>query len=330
MIHGSRNEEFATDKAGIAKALESAESVLILTHDRPDGDAVGSSLGLSMALESLGKVISVLMPDGIPYRYSKLKGISKIIAGMPANSVFDATVVLDTGSLDRIGGGLPGREIAGKILNIDHHATNNGFADITWCDPGASSVGELILELLRDHLRIKPGPECAEALFCAILTDTGSFRYSNTSPSALQAAAYLVECGARPDKLSNQIYFSHPAGRVRLLARVLPTLELFKQGRIGLLNVTQEMLDEEHAEISWTDEFIEFVRSIDSVEVALLLKSQRDGKIKVSMRSKGRVNVAEIAEVFKGGGHPHASGATLDGDMRNAIEKVVAEVEKRF
>ena len=317
------------DMRRLASHLAEADSVLLLTHDRPDGDAVGACLGLASILERDGKSVTVVMPDGVPYRYECLEGTDRVMQEVPTGARFDVTVVLDTGSLDRIGGGLPTRDVSGKVLNLDHHATNDGFAEVTWCRPEASSAGEMVLALALQGLDSEPDRGAANALFCAIMTDTGSFRYSNTSASALEAASYLVDKGARPADLSNEIYYSHPAGRMMLAAKVLSTLELTCNGQVAMVRLTRTMLKEVGGEMSWADEFIEFPRSIRGVEVALLFKeTSEEREIKVSLRSKTRLDVAAIAERFCGGGHPHAAGLTLSGvDMDEAVKVIVDEVE---
>jgi len=311
---------------GIVQELRAGQRFLVVTHANPDGDAIGSSLGLRFVLESLGKQAVVLIAEGPPYRYQYLPGVAEVVRSLPEGARFDATVVLDTGELERVGGELPDDDGRGRMLNIDHHATSSGFADVTWRDEGASSVGEMIHDLA-GRLGVELTADAAAALFCAVLTDTGSFRFSNTTPAALRAAADLVAAGARPEAASSEIFFAHPAGRLFLLGRALATLEVVASGRIASICVTREMLDAVGGDATWVDEFVDFPRSIAGVQVAILLRDYEPGQVKVSLRSRGRVDVARIAEGFGGGGHRPAAGATLDGTIDEVRGRIHAAVE---
>ena len=311
----------------VVEALQAAQSFLIVTHQNPDGDAVGSSLGLRFVLEGLGKRATVVLSEGVPYRYRYLSGADEVVPALPAGARFDATVVLDTGELQRVGAELPGPELRGRLINIDHHATNSGFAEVTWRDERASSVGEMI-HALAGLLGAKVTAEVAAALFCAVLTDTGSFRFSNTTPAALHAAAELVAAGARPEIASSAIFFSHPAGRLSLMARVLATLEVVADGRIASVCISPEMFEAVGGDASWVDEFVDFPRSIAGVEVAVLLRDHSPGKVKISLRSRGQVDVARIAEGFGGGGHRPAAGATIDGTLDEVRRRIHAVIEE--
>jgi len=298
---------------------------LISTHQNPEGDAIGSTLALALALESLGKSVRVLTQDPVPGLLAFLPGAGRITHQAPADGRFDIAFSVDCGDRPRLGKEFEKVKEIGKVINIDHHVSNDFFGDLNLVDPGASSACEIIFDLIREL----PAPftgEVAENIYTGILTDTGSFRYSNTSAKTLSVARACLLAGVDPWKVAQQVYETQPLPRLRLLPRVLDTLELSMDGRVSSVVVTQQMLREAGATVDMTEDFINFPRSVHGVEVALLFREITPEKYRVSMRSRGGVDVARVAGRFQGGGHPAASGCTVEGDFSTVQAKVLEAV----
>jgi phosphoesterase RecJ-like protein len=298
---------------------------LITAHERLDGDALGSELALCLMLKSLGKEVVVYNQDPTPGNYLFLPGSDRIVHELPPLGPFEVAFVLDCGELNRVG-----RESAriGKIpdlVNIDHHVSNGGFCDIRLIDPQASSTGELIFRLVRDMGLAVTG-EMATCLYTAILTDTGGFRYGNTRRGALLTAADLVDGGADPQWISENVYESDPPARIRLLAATLPTLRVEEGGRVGSLTVTQKALADTGALPEHTEGFVDLPRSIRGVEISILYSELSDGRFKLSLRSKGKVNVERVARAFGGGGHINAAGCLAEGEQPEIRRRVIEAI----
>lgn len=299
---------------------------LIVAHERPDGDAVGSTLAFYHILRSLGKDAVVYAQDRTPENYLFLPGSDKIIYELPSVENFEAVVILDCSNIERIGA--QAAKIAGipHLINIDHHVSNEGFGDISLIDPDASSTGELLFRLLR-YSKAPLTVETATCLYTAILTDTGGFRYGNTHSSSLLAAAELVEGGADPQWISENIYESDPAGRIRLLTMVLPTLILEEGGKIGSLVLTQKTLADARALPEHSEGFVDLPRSIKGVRISILYSEMMDGRYKISLRSKGSINVEKVARFLGGGGHVNAAGCRVSGELADVRRRVVEAIQ---
>jgi phosphoesterase RecJ-like protein len=310
----------------IIEIINRGRSFLITSHERPDGDALGSELALYQMLRTIGKSPVVYNQDRTPGHYLFLPDADRIIHELPPVSSFDSAFVLDCSELERVG-----RE-AGKIaeirniVNIDHHVSNGGFCEARLLDSGASSTGELIYRLI-EGMGFGLTPEMADNLYAAVLTDTGGFRYSNTTAACLTTAGRLVEAGARPQWISENIYDNNPPAKVRLLAGVLATLSLDMDGRVGSMIVTQETLARAGALYEHTDRFEDLPRTIRGVEVSILFSELEKDYFKLSLRSKGRFNVERIAGKFGGGGHVNAAGCRIRGDIDTVKRMVLAEIE---
>jgi len=210
---------------------------------------------------------------------------------------------------------------AGTVINIDHHVTNKKFGDINHIDVNAAAVGEMIYALARE-LGCEISLEIAENIYCALMTDTGSFRYSNTSPSAFRLAGDLVELGVDPWKMSSNLYENQPVERMYMLSRVLQTLEVSTCGRFAILMLTRKMLRSIPISSDYVDGFINYTRSIRGVEIGIMIRALSKRRYKVSFRSRGNISVAELGERFGGGGHHNAAGCRIDGKLSDVIQKV--------
>jgi phosphoesterase RecJ-like protein len=299
---------------------------LISTHQNPEGDAIGSILALGLALKSLGKDVRILTQDPVPEVLDFLPGAQEVIHQAPLDGRFDMAIALDCGDRARLGEEFNKVKEIGKIVNIDHHVSNGFFGDLNLVDPRASSAAEIILDLVRT-LGVPFTREVAENIYTGLLTDTGSFHYSNTSPQTFSAARACVLAGVDPGEVSRKVYDTQPLPRLRLLPRVLDTLELSASARVSSVVVTQRMLEETGATVAMTEDFINFPRSVQGVEVALLFREVTPQKYRVSLRSCGTVDVARIAAQFHGGGHPAASGCTVEGTLSEVQAKILEAVK---
>lgn len=297
----------------IAEIIQKGRTFLVTSHVRLDGDAVGSELALYEALKSLGKEAVVYNQDRTPQMYAFLPDAGVIVNRLGPLDGFDAVFVLDCSEIERMGEEAP--RIAGirRIVNIDHHISNDRYGHLTLTDPEASSTGEMIFRLI-DGMGIELTRDMAVNLYTAILTDTGAFRYSNTGPKTFAVAGRLLEKGADPAWIAQMVYETFPAVKIRLLGRALSTLEFDWQGRIAAVTVSKKMLEDAGAQWEHTEGFVEFPRSIEGVQVAAFLSEISEGLYKVSLRSKGRFSVEEVARKFGGGGHINAAACRIQGD----------------
>lgn len=320
-----KDPDDASVKDRIIAALEENDLFLILTHVSPDGDSIGSLIALREVLRGQGKECCALFPGDMPPEYRFLLGGEDLLRTLPSNQTWDAVVVLDVPSISRLPLSLnrqmpPCRE----LINMDHHETNDIRGSINWVDPSASSVGEMLTHLL-EHARYPIPPAVATALYTAMVTDTGSFRFPNTSASCLEAAARLLSYGANAAHVAEHVYGSHSLQKFRLLGLALGTLRTCLSGNAATMWVTSEMLEKAGASAVEADGFINFPRNIKGVEVAILFKEEGPpGEVKVSLRSRRKdVLVSRVAERFQGGGHPTAAGCTLSGSAETVQERIL-------
>ncbi len=311
-----------TEEKALDRLISEADSILVVTHHNPDGDAIGSLLGLSGILRLLGKTATAYCPDGIPKVLTFLEGATTITKALDENDTFDLTILVDTADQDLLPPGLPSAKNMGTMIVIDHHLKHGDLGDIV-IRREVSAVGEILFELAKE-LVWPMDQGIAECLYTSIVSDTGSFRYSSTTSSTHHAAAELLATGARPWPVATSLYESFPLKRQRLLAEVLSTLEISKDGRFAQLYSTPDMLAKVGADKEDLDGMINFGRSVDSVEIAAMFRVQAGGDVKVSFRSKGRIDVADLAARFGGGGHRNASGCTLNGVSLEEARRIIA------
>jgi phosphoesterase RecJ-like protein len=313
----------------IIRVIYKNRSYCISTHTNPDGDAIGSQLGLAHILESLGKSVTLVNRDPTPQIYRFLTGADRILQTPGQNRSFEVYFLIDCSDKSRVGDEITSQIQSRIIINIDHHVTNQQFADITWVDPNASSSSEMIYLLAR-CLQAKISPETAECLYTGIFMDTGSFRQSNTTSRALQIAGDLVELGANPGRVSQEIYGKQSLAKIQLLGMVLNTLEIRADGMLALVSVTRDMFNATKTTAEDIEEFVNFPRSIQSIKVGALLREEPTGGIKVSLRSKDSIDVARLASQFGGGGHQAAAGFYLDSTLKDAKDRLEEEIRRIF
>ncbi len=301
---------------------------LVTAHENPDGDAVGSSLALANYLSTLGKCVTIYHCDPLPNNYAFLPLSDTVITSIP-DRYYDICFILDAGDLCRAGKDLQSFKRIGKIINIDHHPDNKNFGDINLVDPKASATGALIYRLLTaaGHAIDYPTALC---IYTAIVTDTGSFRYSNADMEAFQISGQMVAQGINPWFVAEKLYESQPRQRLELLSLALSTLHVADRGDIASITVTLDMYDKTGATADLTDGFINYPRSIRGVEVAVFFREIENGLFKVGFRSKGKVNVSTLAAAFGGGGHHNAAGCKISGSIEEARNRVISYIEKVF
>ncbi len=306
----------------ILKFVREHEEFAITSHARPDGDSLGSELALAAALKQLGKQVEIVNADPHPQAYSALPGIDHIRRDRRLRGKYDGVFVLETNELARTG--LTGLD-QHFIINIDHHRNTLPFGNLNCVDPKAAAVGEIIFELIR-QLDVTITPDIATNLYVAILTDTGSFQFSNTTAHTFRVAEQLVIAGAKPAEIAQSVYMSHPKSKLRLLGRVLETLEIHPSEKIAWVLLTQEMLRETGANPTETEGLVNYPLSLDGVLAVAFFREEGRNRYRVSLRSKDNFDVASAAEYFGGGGHTNAAGLWIDGTFEEVREKVIAQV----
>ncbi len=316
------------DFAKLADLVDRSETFVVAAHHNPDGDAVGSSLAMGLLLESLGKRVVVYNRDEIPYNFRFLPGGHLWTRAADALARPDVTVLLDCGEPGRVGDKFPAIGWGADVVVIDHHKTYDpNFATLYVRDVSAAATGEILYDFAQ-HLGVS-APGFAENVYCCLMTDTGSFRYSNTSKRTFTIAGELVAAGVDPWHMTSNIYESQPIERLALLARVLETLSLSPDGRLAFLRVELGMLTDTGATSEMIDGFINYARSIRGVEVATQLKQISADTWSVSFRSRGLVDVAQLAGKFGGGGHYNAAGCQMTGaldDLERQLSDALTEM----
>jgi bifunctional oligoribonuclease and PAP phosphatase NrnA len=301
--------------------LKKEDNFLIATHINPDGDAIGSSLALTLALESLGKHVVVYERDAVPELYRFLPCHEKFIhSTCNLHTVTCNLVLLDCNTSGRAG--IKDLQVKSSAV-IDHHETENDFGDIKWVEPDAAATGLMIFYLLKE-LGVTVTREIAINLYTAIVVDTGAFRYSNTDPDVLRVAAELVEAGAHPAAISNNLYEMWPDRKFALLIMVLNTLEI--KDTVAMTFVTNEMFRKTGTGAEDTEHFANFPRMMRDIKVSAFFREINNNEWKASLRSKGEINVAQIAVRFEGGGHKNAAGYTIKGSLEYAKEMLLKQI----
>jgi bifunctional oligoribonuclease and PAP phosphatase NrnA len=303
--------------ADAAALIRQHQRFLITGHEHPDGDVAGSTLALAHILWALGKDVTLFNVDPLPFNFEFLSGASAYVSDLPPDATFDVTCLLDCHLPSRAGDRFPPRGWAPRTLIMDHHRLHAGppAADVLVHDPDASSTGELVY-FLAQHLGLPMTKPLAECLYTSLLTDTGGFRYSNTSAKVLRIAADLLGCGLDAWHITSHIYESNPVERLQLLAQVLHTLTLSPCRRLAFIAVTRDMLSGLPPNSDpLLDGFINHARSIRGVEVAAQIFEVTDDTYRISFRSRGAVDVSSLAAQFGGGGHRNAAGCTLQGPL---------------
>jgi bifunctional oligoribonuclease and PAP phosphatase NrnA len=305
----------------VLKQIEQRDRFVLTSHARPDGDAIGSALACCQILRLMGKKAEVVLRDGVPRIYQTLPFAEKVIQSEQVNGKYDAAIILECDSIQRTR--LQGLE-GGFLINIDHHMSGRPFGQVNWIDPKAVATAEMIYRLAREA-GVTMSPEIATCLYTAVLTDTGSFMFEGTNERTFALARELVLAGADPAHCARNVYFAHSTAKLQLLGAALS--DMHRAGALAWISVTQEQMERFAAKEEDCEGLVNYVLSIQDVEVAVFFRETPGGDFRVSLRSKGQLNVAEVAVKFGGGGHQCASGCAVDGPLANAVSQILAELK---
>jgi bifunctional oligoribonuclease and PAP phosphatase NrnA len=316
----------ATDLEAIADALRGHDRFLVVTHENPDGDALGSLLAMTLTLRSLGKDVVMFLAGSAPlpheYGFMQLDGLVRVL---PDDMEERVLVAVDCAKADRIGPDLAPVERAKLVLDIDHHHDNSRFGDVNLVVADASSTGEVLRDVIRE-LGVELTPELAEPLYIALVTDTGRFQYSNTTPKALRLAAELVDAGADVHAVFQQVYESVEFAKLKLLARALERARVLEGGRIVVSHLVRTDFAEVGAVEPYSEGIIDYLRAVEGCELAALIREppRDDGPTRrVSLRaSVDELDVSAIARLFGGGGHRQAAGFSSDASIEEITELI--------
>jgi len=296
---------------------------LIVSHKNPDGDSIGSEIALALALIKLNKKVYIYNSDPPPKRYSKFSKAS-LIQTEKKNFTEDVTIFVDCAEIGRIGKIKDNIDFSKPSINIDHHIGNTKFGTVNLIKPDHSSTAEIIYQLIKKEIPMDK--EIATYLYIGILTDTGAFRYPNTTSHSLRVASELVAYGVMASQVSEFIWFTDPEARIKLLGDVLRTMNLYD--KISIMAVTKEMLEKHGAKEEDTEEFIDYGLAIKGIETAAIIKERENGILKVSLRSKNSIPVQELAAKYGGGGHRTASGFAVKKNVEEFKKELKIELEK--
>jgi len=309
----------------IIDQLKNSQSILVTAHVNPDGDAVGALLAMGLALKALDKNVRMYNESPIPAVYRFLPWISAIQQYIVADMRFDTVVVLDCGDLGRVGDVVQLLDQSQKVINIDHHVSNTGFGDLQLIDTQACATAEIVYRLIK-AFPVSFDSGIATAIYTGILTDTGSFRFANTNHAAFSICTEMIEHGANPYNIAQQVYGTYSLGRIKLLNMALDSLEISENGMLSIMTLTQRMLEETRTQPEDIDGIINYARRIEDVRVAALIhETTQNGQgatgrpkmYHISLRSDGSVDVAKISARYGGGGHASAAGFSLETTLAN-------------
>jgi bifunctional oligoribonuclease and PAP phosphatase NrnA len=308
----------------VVELIENKQKFGITTHIKPDGDGVGSSLGLCWLLRSLGKSAEVIVRGDIPLAYRSLPGADEIRNIEKVDNDYDAVFVIECSDLHRPG--IDGLDTQFTV-NIDHHATSEHFGTVNWIDSTASAVGEMIYNLVK-AIGGRVTKEIAECVYMALVTDTGSFHFSNTTDRTLKVASELIKAGARPAAISEVVYNNYPWSRIELMRQVLATVKRDESGKVASMRQTLKMREEAGAVDGDNNGFVNIPLAARDILACVYMREVGEGVYRVSLRSKGDINVAKVAERWGGGGHRNAAGLRIEGDWDEKESELVEAVRE--
>ena len=304
----------------VLRQIGQRERFVLTSHARPDGDAVGSALACCQVLRAMGKHADVILHDGVPRIYRSLPFADQVVKSNSIVGSYEAAIILECDSIHRTR--LDGLEDH-FLISIDHHVSGRPFAHVNWIDPHAMATAEMVFRLAREA-GVKFSPEIATCLYTALMTDTGSFMFQGTNEHTFSLARELVLAGADPAHCARGIYFAHSVAKIRLLGEALRNLNV--EGHVGYAWVTLKQMERCGAKEEDCEGLVNYILSIGGIEAAALFRELPDGRYRVSLRSKGKLDVAKVAECFGGGGHECASGCAIDGPFGDAVRQVMMQL----
>lgn len=304
--------------AALVAAIHAGRRFVIASHQRPDGDAIGSAMAMALALRAMGKDASVVTDAVPPVFLQPFPAVDGIRITTEVTETFDAALIMECSDLSRTG--VKGLDRS-PVFNIDHHPGNTGYGSLQWIDQSAAACGEMVCTLI-DALGVPLTPDIATHIYLAVLTDTGSFHFSHLSPRTYEVARRSVEAGANPQWIARTHYDSNRLARVRIFGAVLNDMVILGGGKVALLTVTRKLMDDLGGTSDDLEGLINFPLTVKEIEAVAFVKEAGDHDWRVSMRSKGTVDIGAVARNFGGGGHTNAAGCSTTGDL--------AAVQKRF
>ena len=318
----------------IIQHIKDGQHILIASHAEPDGDSVGSLVALGLALKKLNKKITMYNPSPIPAVYRFLPGAGQIVRQIKAADTYDLALVLDCGDLVRIGETSAEVDKIPMLINIDHHVSNTGFGHFQLIDTNACATAEIVYRLI-DALKIPFDKAIATSIYTGILTDTGSFRFSNTNRAAFAISKAMTDVGVEPHNVAQRVFGTYSLGRIKLLNMALNSIEISDNGKLSMMTVTRSMLNTTGTNTEDLDGMINYARRIEDVKVAALINEIKNGAGKftnmnryhVSLRSDSSVDVAKIAGKFGGGGHSSAAGFQIESTLVALKTKIIELAE---
>jgi bifunctional oligoribonuclease and PAP phosphatase NrnA len=307
----------------VLQSIDQRRDFVLTSHARPDGDAIGSVLAAGQMLREMGKRVDIVLSDGVPVIYHGLPTWETVQQKSRVDGGYEAALILECDSVKRTG--VEGLDAGDRFLiNIDHHTSAKPFGHVNWIDPRACATAEMIFELGK-AAGVRLTPEIATCLYTAVLTDTGSFCFQGTNERTFVLAQELVRAGADPARIAQRVYFANPESKMRLLGHALGSLR--RHGKLAWMHITQAQMEQCGAKEEDCEGLVNYALGIADVEVAVFFRELEGGRFRVSLRSKGAVNVARIAEQFGGGGHECASGCSIAGPLSAATEKLIHQIE---
>jgi bifunctional oligoribonuclease and PAP phosphatase NrnA len=307
----------------IVDAIRAGRRFVVASHARPDGDAIGSEMAMAYALAALGKSVRVVNRDPPPPTLAGFPGVADIELSDTVDGAFDVAIILECGELARTG--VAGLD-RGLVINIDHHPGNSGYGDLTWFDASAAACAELVFDLIV-ALGVPMTRAIAEHVYVAILTDTGGFHYSGISPRTFDICRQTLEAGADPVAIARVVFDSNSLGRLRLLGSILNAMNIAGGGRIAVLRLDEQVLGAADATLDDADGLINMPLTVKTIDASVFLKHVAGDEYRVSLRSKGAVDIGTVARSLGGGGHTNAAGCTVHGSAASVAELVTAKVE---
>lgn len=318
--------------SNIISELDRSEKIYLISHINPDGDSIGSLIAMGISLQSRyrDKVV-MLKSDSTPKRFQFLKGTESLIdidnlINVSENSTL---ITLDCGDIHRIGDAYNYLEKFSTIINFDHHISNTNFGDINIVNNNASSTGEIVYSFIKEN-NLKLDLDIANALYAAISTDTGSFKYENTTSNTHRIVAELLDLNISREKIITKLYQNRSIQKTNIFIEGIKKLEFRHNNRVGLTIITNEMMENCEALPEDTDGIVEFIRDTENIEVACIIKEINPNKVKISLRSKEYLDVSKVAESYGGGGHIRAAGCTIEDNIVSAKVKILEEIFKQL
>lgn len=314
----------------ILQHIKNSHRILVTSHAEPDGDCLGSLVALGLALSKLDKTITLFNSSPIPAVYRFLPGVERIVRQINEAKEYDLAIVLDCGDIVRVGEDSSVVDQISIVINIDHHVSNTGFGAVQLIDTDACATAEIVYRLIK-ALEIPFDKAIATGIYLGILTDTGSFRFSNTNPAAFAISKAMIDIGVEPHTVAQRVFGTYSLGRIKLLNMALNSIEISENGKLSLMTISRSMLNSTGTSTEDIDGLINYARRIEDVKVAALIHEIKNGAGKfanmnryhVSLRSDSTVDVAKIANQFGGGGHTSAAGFQIESTLVALKEKII-------